>query len=167
MLSIGLWRWYINITITILDMSWVELMLWQTVSRPIRLGFGQPFGAYDQIFLFLFFCRTIAFLFVLGRPLWREDGSIICSAIYQWSESRRTHNHTLLFHLRLLGSLSVASYDSQGLRWEYSNPPPHRETTILDIIHRPLFYLNFGDYCVSVFKRNLLKWAQCIELYDG
>jgi hypothetical protein len=26
---------------------------------------------------------------------------------------------------RALGSLSVASYDSQGLRWEYSNPPPH------------------------------------------
>jgi hypothetical protein len=26
---------------------------------------------------------------------------------------------------RALGSLSVASYDSQGLRWKYSNPPPH------------------------------------------
>jgi hypothetical protein len=26
---------------------------------------------------------------------------------------------------RALGSLSVASYDSQGLRWRYSNPPPH------------------------------------------
>jgi hypothetical protein len=24
-----------------------------------------------------------------------------------------------------LGSLSVASYNSQGLRWKYSNPPPH------------------------------------------
>jgi hypothetical protein len=27
---------------------------------------------------------------VLGRPLWREDGSVICSAICQWSDSRRT-----------------------------------------------------------------------------
>jgi hypothetical protein len=26
---------------------------------------------------------------------------------------------------RALGSLSVASYDSRGLRWKYSNPPPH------------------------------------------
>jgi hypothetical protein len=26
---------------------------------------------------------------------------------------------------RALCSLSVASYDSQGLRWRYSNPPPH------------------------------------------
>jgi hypothetical protein len=30
-----------------------------------------------------------------------------------------------LSHLRLLGSLSVASYDLQGLRWKYSYPPPH------------------------------------------
>jgi hypothetical protein len=28
---------------------------------------------------------------------------------------------------RALSSLSVASYDSQGLRWRYSNPPPHGE----------------------------------------
>jgi hypothetical protein len=42
-----------------------------------------------------------------------EDGSVICSAICQWSDSRRTHNHTLLSHLRLLGSLCVASYDSR------------------------------------------------------
>jgi hypothetical protein len=76
-------------------------------------------------FTFPFFCRKIALLLVLGRPLWWEDGSVICSAICQWSESRRTHNHTLLFHLRLLGSLSVASYDSQELRWKYSYPPPH------------------------------------------
>jgi hypothetical protein len=27
-----------------------------------------------------------------GRPLWREDGSAICSVITQWSESRRTRN---------------------------------------------------------------------------
>jgi hypothetical protein len=33
-----------------------------------------------------------------------------------------------LSHLRLLGSLSVASYDSQGLRWKYSYPPPHGES---------------------------------------
>jgi hypothetical protein len=26
---------------------------------------------------------------------------------------------------RALDSLSVASYDSRGLRWKYSNPPPH------------------------------------------
>jgi hypothetical protein len=105
----------------------VELMLWLTVSRPIRLGVRHPFGTRDQIFLFPFFCRTTPLFFVLRCPLWREDGSVICRAICQWSESRRTHNHTLLSHLRLLGSLSVASYDSEGFRWKYSNPPPHGE----------------------------------------
>jgi hypothetical protein len=36
------------------------------------------------------------------------------------------NNYTLLSHLRLR-SLFVASYDAQGLRWKYSNPPPHGE----------------------------------------
>jgi hypothetical protein len=34
----------------------------------------------------------------VGRPLWREDGSAICSVITQWSESRRTRNHTLILY---------------------------------------------------------------------
>jgi hypothetical protein len=80
--------------------------------------------AYPSRFVF-FFHRTIALLFDMGRPLWREDGSAICSAICQWSESRKTRNHIWLSHLRLLSSLFVASYDSQGLRWKYSYPPPH------------------------------------------
>jgi hypothetical protein len=66
----------------------LELMVWPTVSRPIRLGVGHAFGAHDQIFLFPFFCLTIALFFVLGRPLWREDGSVICSAICS-GQSRR------------------------------------------------------------------------------
>jgi hypothetical protein len=81
--------------------------------------------APQQILLFPLFCRKIVLLFVLMRPLWRENGPVICSAICRWLESRRTHNHRLLSHLRLLGSLSVASYDSRGLRWKYSYPPPH------------------------------------------
>jgi hypothetical protein len=76
--------------------------------------------------------------------LWREDGSVICSAICQWSESRSTHNQTLLSHLRLLGSLSVASYDSQGLRWKYSCPPPHGDSFIVShyFIYPTCSYLN-------------------------
>jgi hypothetical protein len=77
--------------------------------------------------------RFLFFLSFAGQSLYSSswdalsDGSVMCSAICQWLESRRTHNHTLLSHLRLLGSLLVASYDSQGLRWKYSNPPPHGE----------------------------------------
>jgi hypothetical protein len=39
-------------------------------------------------------------------------------------KSLRTNNHTLPSHLRLC-SIFVDSYDSQGLRWNYSNPPLH------------------------------------------
>jgi hypothetical protein len=35
------------------------------------------------------------------RPFWREDRSVICIAITQWSESRKTSNNTLLSYLRL------------------------------------------------------------------
>jgi hypothetical protein len=37
----------------------------------------------------------------VGRPLWREDVSTICSVITQLYEPRKTRNHTLLSHLRL------------------------------------------------------------------
>jgi hypothetical protein len=84
----------------------------------------------------------------VGRPLWREDGSAICSAITQWSESLRIRNNILLSHLRLPqpGGPGSRIYIPQeqggplmppgtgfplrrllrlaGLRWRYSNPPP-------------------------------------------
>jgi hypothetical protein len=88
-------------------------MLRPTVKRPIRLGVGNPF------FFPPIFCRTIALLFVLGRPLWREDVSVICSAICRGTVV------LLLSQVRLLSYLFVASYDTQGLRWKYSNPLPH------------------------------------------
>jgi hypothetical protein len=51
---------------------------------------------------FNFLCLTITFfLNYVGRPVWREDESAVCSAITQWSESSRTRNHTLLSHPRL------------------------------------------------------------------
>jgi hypothetical protein len=48
-----------------------------------------------------YFLSEICRLVSVGRPLWEDDGSAICSAIAQCSESRRTRNHTLLSHLRL------------------------------------------------------------------
>jgi hypothetical protein len=87
-------------------------------------------------------------LFSVGRPLWLEDVTSICSVIIQWSESLRTRNHTLLSHLRLPqpGVPGSRIYIPQeqggpvipegtgfplrrllrlaGLRWRYSNPPP-------------------------------------------
>jgi hypothetical protein len=107
-------------------------------------GSSSNYIATDSQSASSFWCRApqilIFFLWHLchvGHPLWRENRSVICSAITHWLESRRTRNHTLLSHLRLpqpegqvpifisrnrvaqlypraLGSLFVASYDSQG-----------------------------------------------------
>jgi hypothetical protein len=57
-------------------------------------------GSKTRVFLFLFLRLTFAWLLKWGDPLWREDGSVVCSAVTQWSQSQITYNHTLLSHLR-------------------------------------------------------------------
>jgi hypothetical protein len=80
----------------------LRLTVSQSVSQSVCLDVGYPCGTCDQILLpvGMLLSETCGLVSV-GRPLWREDGSIICSAITQWSESLRTRNHTLLSHLRL------------------------------------------------------------------
>jgi hypothetical protein len=96
--------------------SWVEFILRPTVSRPVRLGIGPPFGAHDQIYLSLlifFFWLTITFiLFPMASSLTRKW---VCSleCLRSLVRSLTTSNHTLPSHPRLC-SLSVASYDYGG-----------------------------------------------------
>jgi hypothetical protein len=137
-------------------------MFWPTVSRPISLGVGHPFGTHDQILLFPFhFSGKLLCSSSMGRPLWREDGSVSCSTICQWSKSRRTHNHTLLSRQRLLGSLSVASYDSQGLRWKCSNPPPHGEASDTDHLLSNLYSWGGGGATELLYQSRMTEesWA--------
>jgi hypothetical protein len=69
---------------------------------------GTPLGPITRFFLLPFFLL----------PLWREDGSVICSAMCQCSESRRTHNHTLLSHLSLSPeSESLYGWQSVSMSW--------------------------------------------------
>jgi hypothetical protein len=121
---------------------------WRSVSQYVL--YRARFGACDQIlFPFGMLLSEICGLISARRPLWREDGSTICSAITQWSESRRTRNNTLLSHLRLPqpGGSGSRVYISQeqggpvilpgfgfpwrrllrpaGLLWRYSNPSPN------------------------------------------
>jgi hypothetical protein len=100
-----------------------------TDSQSVCLGIEYHCGTCEQILFPVGILQSeICGLVTVGRPLWREDGSVICSVITQWSESPRTRNHIVLSYetpptwrarvVQLypwaLGSLYVASYDSQG-----------------------------------------------------
>jgi hypothetical protein len=99
---------------------------------------------------FNFLWLTITFFLLHVRfSLWREEGSVTRSAINHRLESRRTHSHTLLSHLRLPppGWPGPRIYIPQeqsgpvispgtgfpfrrllrlaGIRRKYSNPSPH------------------------------------------
>jgi hypothetical protein len=81
----------------------VEVTLRLTVNQSVCLGIEHPCGTCDQILLPVgMLLSEICDLISMGRPLWREEWYAICSVITQWSESRRTRNHILLSHLRLL-----------------------------------------------------------------
>jgi hypothetical protein len=58
----------------------VEVTLWLTVSQSICLGIEYPCGTCDQILLSVgMLLSEICGLVSMGRPLWREDGSVLCS----------------------------------------------------------------------------------------
>jgi hypothetical protein len=97
-----------------------------TVSRPVRLGIGPPFGAHDQILSFSSFSFDNYFVVLPRVPSLRRGRVCSLQCNRRLVRSLTTNNHTLESHLRLC-SLFVASYDSQGLRWKNSNPPPHGE----------------------------------------
>jgi hypothetical protein len=108
----------------------LEFFLRPTVSRPISSGIGPPFGTLEQILsCSSFFVRQLRYSAFKASSLTRKR---VCSLQCNHSlvRSLKTNNHTLPSHLTLC-SLFVASYDSQGLRWKHSNPPPHGDVFVL------------------------------------
>jgi hypothetical protein len=116
-------------------------MLRPKVSRPVYLGVKHPSAAYDQILITvrqLRVCSCGALSLTRERVCRFLLLLVLASAVILGSESRGTHNHILLFQIRdslnmegqvpvfipsrnrvvhlypqALGSLFVASYDSQ------------------------------------------------------
>jgi hypothetical protein len=52
---------------------------WRSVSQYVLMS-GTPLELMTRFYFSLFLCQKIALLFVLGRPIWRKDGSVIYSA---------------------------------------------------------------------------------------
>jgi hypothetical protein len=75
----------------------VEVTLRLTVSKSLCLGMSTLVGLATTYYFLSEWCCLVS----VGCPLWREDGSAVCSVITQWSESLRNRNHILLSHLRL------------------------------------------------------------------
>jgi hypothetical protein len=86
--------------------SWT-FILRPTVSLSVCLRVGHTFGAYDHSLNFLL--SNNYFLLHVGLSLWREDESVVCSAIIHWSESRRpiTKYYFLIWDPNLEGQVSV------------------------------------------------------------
>jgi hypothetical protein len=124
----------------------------------------------------------------VGRPLWREVGSVICSAITHRLESRRTHNQILLSHLRLPqpGGPGSRIYIPQeqggpvippgtgfpfrrllrlaGLRRRCSNPPPHW-TASFKKVKVTLRLTVSQSVCLDV-EPLLVLMTRCLLLFD-
>jgi hypothetical protein len=97
---------------------WVELSYGRRSVNQFVLVSGSTLGPMTRVYPYPFFSDNCFVVLPIGRSLWREDGSVAYIAI------------KLPSHLRL-GSLFVASYDSQGLRRRYSNSPPHGDVAFL------------------------------------
>jgi hypothetical protein len=129
----------------------------------VSLGVRRPSGTRDQFYFHLqIFFRQLRLCYFVVLSLTRGR---VCNLLVQLLLGLAravTHGNILLSHVRLpqpggsgsriyipqeqggprtLGSLSVASYDSQGLRWKYSNPPPH---WLLVNVHRGTSFIVFS-----------------------
>jgi hypothetical protein len=85
---------------------------------------GLPLGPLTRFYLALLTSPDNYFFLLSKAPSLTRKRVCSLRCNHSLVRSLMPNNHTLPSHLRLC-SLFVASYDSQGLRWKYSNPPPH------------------------------------------
>jgi hypothetical protein len=103
-----------------------------TVSRSVCLGMKHPFVAYNQIFVTV---RQLQVCWCGALSLTRRWVSSLklllglARAVILGSESRGTHDHILLSKIRDFPFPCLLRL--AGLRWRYSNPPPHGTSPLL------------------------------------
>jgi hypothetical protein len=131
-------------------LSWISSCGRQSVDQFVLVS-GSPLGPMTRFYLSLFFLFDNYFV-VLPRAPSLTRGRVCSLQCNRWLiRSLTTNNYTLPSHLRLR-SLFIASYDSKGLRWRYSNPPPRGD--MLSAVTPPLLslensYLNTPSSGVS------------------
>jgi hypothetical protein len=109
--------------------SWSSSCSRQSVDQCVWVS-GLSLGPFTRFYLALLTSSDNYFFLLSKAPsLTRKR---VCSLQCNHSLARllTPNNHTLPSHLRMC-SLFIASYDSQGLRWRYSNLPPHGVTNLL------------------------------------
>jgi hypothetical protein len=106
----------------------LEFFLRPTVSRPVPSEYrASLWDPWPDFYLVLLTSSDNYFFLLSKAPSLTRKRVCSLQCTHSLVRSLTPNNHTLPSHLRLC-SLFVASYDSQGLRWKYSNPPPHEVT---------------------------------------
>jgi hypothetical protein len=100
---------------SLISLAKIKVTLRLTVSQSVSLGV-EPYLGLMTRYLLLFDSYGPVFV---GRPLWREDGSVFC--ICCWPLQAQSFSGpsplglaTIFYFLRFETSLFVSSYDSQG-----------------------------------------------------
>jgi hypothetical protein len=101
---------------SLIPVAQVKVTLRLTVGQSVSLGIEPHLGLVTRYFLFFL---TVTVLFLVGRPLWREAGSVFCIwcwllPVHSLSGPSLLVLATICYGLRFETSLFFASYDSQG-----------------------------------------------------
>jgi hypothetical protein len=105
---------------------------WRSVRQSVCLGV-KPTLEFVTRYYFLSecCCLKVSVFFSVGRPLWREDGSEVCSAVTQWSwrlhrQVRRISQARNQFEADNRNTFLAWLTDAKLPRWMRNVPPKRR-----------------------------------------